>query len=308
MNKISNYDEFDYDYKSYWESRDYEDRAEKLVLERYLAGIKTPFFLDIGGSFGRNLEAYCPLCETPIILDYSIKTLQKNKASIKKKCPKTELLAANAYYLPFKEEAIGASMMIRVLHHIENQKGLFEEIDRVTKKGGFFILEYANKIHLKARLKWLIKGKFHNFSTSPYQQPSQGNFEGATEGEDAIFLNYHPRFIKKLLEKNGFKVLKSTNCSFFRIGILKRFVPIAILMFFEKLSQTFFSWKNIAPSIIVKAKKETEGIEKKEYKNFEEILCCPKCKGDLKIEKNKALCKQCNKIYKQEDGIWDFRV
>ncbi len=308
MNKISNYDEFDYNYRNYWETRAYEDKSEKIVLKRYLAGLKTKFFLDIGGSFGRNLEAYCQLCETPIILDYSLKTLLKNKERMRKECPEVQLIAANAYHTPFKENTIGASMSVRVLHHIENQKGFFAEVNRITENKGLFLLEYANKMHLKARLKWILKGQFSNFSTLPYQQPSQGNFEGAKEGEDAIFLNYHPRYIKKLLNENSFKVLKSTNCSFFRINFVKKMLPFSLLITLEKIFQKLFSWKNISPSIIIKTIKEAEDIEKNNIGKFEDILCCPGCKKDLEFRGKEAFCKKCNKIFKQENEIWDFRI
>jgi uncharacterized protein YbaR (Trm112 family) len=36
-----------------------------------------------------------------------------------------------------------------------------------------------------------------------------------------------------------------------------------------------------------------------------DILCCPKCKGDLeyKPEKNTLTCKKCNKVYEVKDDI-----
>ncbi len=308
MNKVSNYDEFDYDYKTYWDAREYEDEAEKIVLRGFFKNLKGNFYLDIGGSFGRNLQVYDNPNVTPIILDYSIKTLQKNRERILKQNAKTQLVAANAYHMPFKESSVDASMMIRVLHHIENQKGLFHEIKRITKPKGFFILEYANKMHLKARLRWILKLQFNNFSTLPYQQPSQGNFEGSQEGENAIFLNFHPRYIKKLLRESNFKVLKSTNCSFFRINFLKKNIPIPTLIALEKFSQKFLSWKNIAPSIIIKTIQEKDEGAKKKFKSFENILCCPKCKSDLSMKEDKAICNTCNKIFKKENEVWDFRI
>ncbi len=307
MNKISNYDEYNYDYRNYWNEREYENNAEAIVLKKYFADLEGRFFLDIGGSFGRILEAYGYKTETPIIADYSMKTLKKYKNYMKRENPNVKLVAANAYYLPFKENTIDGAVMIRVLHHIENQDEVFNEVGRVLKKDKMFVLEYANKIHLKARIKWLTKFQFKNFSTLPYQQPSQGNFEGAEEGKDAIFLNYHPRYIKKLLKNSNFKILKNTNCSFFRTNFCKKHIPLPILIFFEKLAQKLFSWKNIAPSIILKTIQKKEAVEKN-FATFEEILCCPKCKEDLKIEKDTARCRKCNKLFKQEDGIWDFRI
>ena len=307
MTKISNYDEFNYDYRKYWKGRDYEDRAEKIILERYLRNYSGKFFLDIGGSFGRNLPAYGFINETPIILDYSLETLRKNKKNILNKHPKTRLIAANAYRMPLKGNCLNGSLMVRTLHHIEEQDRLFKEINRVTKNNGLFILEYANKLHLKARIKWLLRLDFKNFSTQPYQQPTKGYFEGVKDGKQAIFLNYHPRNITKLLQKNNFKILKSTNCSFFRINLFKKIVPIPILITLENFSQKFLSWTNIAPSIVLKSEKI--GVEKNEtFETFEDILCCPGCKEDLVFSGKEAKCKKCKKTFKKKDGIWDFRM
>lgn len=307
MTKISDYDKFDYDYEKYWEDRGYEDVAEKIVLERYLKGRRGKFFLDIGGSFGRNLPAYCSTNETPIILDYSLKTLQKNRKKMLRRCPGVRLVSANAYHMPFRSNVIDASLMVRVLHHIVNQKMLFREIQRIMKNNGIFILEYANKMHIKARIRWLLRGQFENFSTLPYQQPSQGHFEGAKDGENAIFLNFHPRNITKLLHKFNFKILKKTNCSFFRINFFKKHLPFSILITLEKIFQKLFSWTNFSPSIVLKTIKIGKGSEK-HFEKFEDILCCPKCKVDLKIFNKKAECENCKKIFKQEKGVWDFRI
>lgn len=307
MTKISNYDEFDYDYEQYWTNRSYEDRAEKVVLKGYLKNFKGKFFVDIGGSFGRNLPAYRFISETPIILDYSLQTLKKNQKKILSICSRTRLIAANAYHMPFKNGTIDGSIMVRVLHHIEKQKMLFKEINRITKNEGLFILEYANKLHLKARIKWLLKFDFKNFSTLPYQQPTQGSFEGATEGKEAIFLNYHPKYITKLLQKTEFKILKNTNCSFLRINLFKKLLPFPLLIAFERFFQKTLSWANIAPSIVLKNVKKKKNNDET-FQHFEDILCCPKCKGDLEISKQKAKCKKCKKIFKQEDNIWDFRI
>ncbi len=307
MTKITDYDKFGYDYKEYWKDRVYEDKAERIVLERYLKDFKGKFFLDIGGSFGRNLQAYRFIDETPIILDYSLKTLKKYKNEILKQHPKVRLIAANAYNMPFKKNCIDASILIRTLHHIEEQERLFDEINRVMKNNGIFILEYANKLHLKARIKWLLKLDFDKFSTQPYQQPTKGHFEGSRDGEEATFLNFHPRNITKLLHNSDFKILKKTNCSFFRIKFLKKLVPFPLLMAFEKFFQKTLSWTNISPSIVLKNQKIGEKAGET-FQSFEEILCCPGCKEDLEFSKQNAKCKNCKKTFEQENGIWDFRI
>ena len=308
MVKISDYDKFDYNYKTYWENRKYEDKAEKIALEKYLQDMNGSIFVDIGGSFGRNLEIYYKKYSIPIILDYSIKTLQKNSKTLLKKYPEVKLIAANAYKMPFKNETVDASLIVRVLHHLEDQNGILKEIDRITQKDGFFILEYANKMHIKAILKWIFTLKFKNFSHAPYQQPNQENFEGTKKGQTTIFLNYHPKYIKKLLQQNNFLIAKKTNCSFLRMRFFKKNFALKTLVDFESFLQKCASWTNFAPSIILKTRKNLDSSTRTNIESFEDVLCCPDCKDNLYIKKCTATCKGCKKTFKNKSGVWDFRV
>ncbi len=305
--RISNYDEFDYDYKEYWKEREYEDVAERMALEKLLGDIKVKTFLDIGGSFGRLTDLYYDRCETPIIVDYSLKTLQKYQKQIHEKFPNTVLIAANAYKLPFKNSSIDASICIRVMHHLEKSDDFFSEVNRVTRENGFFFLEFANKMHLKARIRWITSFQFQNFSLKPYQQPSL-NYEGSKEGKDEVFLNYHPRFVKDSLKKNGFEVFKKKNCSFLRISFLKkRFSPYKLLKA-EKLLQNLLGWTNIGPSLMVGSRKSRPHAKSVACETNKLFTQCVKCCGNLEISDQKAVCKSCETIFLKKNGIWDFRI
>ena len=86
--EISNYDEFGYDYSTYWKDREYEDLSERNILEKTFEKIPSgDWFLDIGGSYGRLTDIYSKRFKKPIILDYSLETLNKNQNSLKSKYP-----------------------------------------------------------------------------------------------------------------------------------------------------------------------------------------------------------------------------
>jgi len=42
--------------------------------------------------------------------------------------------------------------------------------------------------------------------------------------------------------------------------------------------------------------------------NLEDILACPKCKGNLTIKDNLAKCNKCKLEFKKEHNVWDFRI
>lgn len=305
---IANYDKYDYDYSNYWNDRGYEHAAEVRVLKRFLKKSEGNFFIDVGGSFGRHAPLYARKFKTPVIVDYSLKTLQRNREVIQKEYPNVELIAANAYKLPFKDSSIDGAMMVRVLHHINLPEAYIKEVSRILSNGAVYSQEFANKYHIKARVKHLLKGNFSFFNTKPYQQPTAQSFEGSN-GEDTVFLNFHPGHIKQLLVNEGFSVKQKAGSSFMRIPFIKKVFPTKLMIFLEAIAQTLLSQTNIAPSVYfnsVLSKKE----KKVEAKGINQILICPQCREKLNFDndRNGAKCKKCLATFEKKKGIWDFRV
>lgn len=302
--KISNYDEYKYDYKTYWNNREYENEAERIYLKKAFRNTKGRWFIDIGGSFGRNLDLYYSKYSNPVIVDYSILTLQNNYKEITSKYPHTVLIAANAYHLPFKPNSFDGGLMVRVLHHIEKSSEYFKEVSQILGKGSVYIQEFANKFHIKATLRSLLKGKLSYFNHEPYQQPA-GNFEG-TKGEATTFLNYSPRYIKDNLEANNLKIVSQQGVSFLRVPIAKQIIPTKALLSLERILQTISKGIYFTPSVFFKA--VSRKTEYNKYDTLYEILACPKCKSSLKIKNETAKCDKCRNAYRKENNIWDFRI
>ncbi len=307
MNKIADYDTYDYDYSTYWAKREYEHKAEVIVLNKILKNVHGQWFLDIGGSFGRLTSTYSKQFSNLVIIDYSLKTLQKNYKALKKKYPNLELIAANAYFLPFKDKSFDGGLMVRVLHHIEKPKQCLEEIYRTMDEDGVYIQEYANKLHIKAILRAIFTLNFNIFSKKPYQQPNKDNNEGAKKGSKVLFFNYHPQYIINLFKEIHFTVLKTYGCSFLRLNILKKLFKSNILLFWEKIFQQTLSWTNISPSIFVKTVKLGKR-EQNKPSTLKDILVCPDCKSSLNFNAETAICSQCKKSFTKKENIWDFRI
>lgn len=303
---IANYDKYDYDYSNYWDNRDYEHAAEVRVLKKFLKNSNGNFFLDIGGSFGRHAPLYAEKFKKPVIVDYSLKTLQKNQAEIQERFPNVELVAANAYKLPFADSSIDGALMVRVLHHINLPEAYIKEVSRILSNKATYLQEFANKYHIKARISHLLKRDLTFFNTKPYQQPTAQNFEG-TEGEETIFLNFHPTHIKQLLIKVGFKVTGKAGSSYLRIPILKKIAPEKILILLETIAQTLLARTNIAPSVYFNSVLSKKG-KRVEANTLNQILICPSCKEKLEFNGDKAKCTKCLEKYEKKKGIWDFRV
>ncbi|GAB4161072.1 MAG: hypothetical protein Fur003_4510 [Candidatus Dojkabacteria bacterium] len=302
---VSSYDKFDYDYKEYWNERGYENAAEANALANLLKKSRGARFLDVGGSFGRNLPLYAGKYDEVVIIDYSLNTLLKYEKEILNRFPNARLVAGNIYKMPFAKGSFDGALMVRVLHHIENPALYYKELSQIMAQNGLYIQEFANKMHIKAVLKWLLKRDFSKFNQLPYQQPTTDEKQGS---EDAgIFYNFHPKHIKQLLKENDFKITAKRNCSYLRVPFLKRLLGNGLLITFEKLFQATLSWTDITPSIIYKTRK-LSGSKANSTKAFKEILVCPTCKKGLNVDQDEAICPECNTKYKKYSTVWDLRA
>jgi len=244
------YDSFDY--PLYWKKRTYENESEKIALWRLLKKIKKrDSLIDIGGGYGR-LTSFCsPFFESCLVLEPSEKLIEIGKEKYKN--------LSNIYFkkgslprLPVNSESCDVAMMIRVIHHLPDSLSVFEEICRILKKDGYFILEFANKIHFKERLKALFKG---NFSFAGDQTPVDRRSKKSIGENRIIFLNHHPKKIMNDLKMAGFEVIEILSVSNFRSSLLKKILPLRMLLFLEKKSQKSLSKIFFGPSIFFLARK-----------------------------------------------------
>ncbi len=242
MPEIADYDKSGYDYTKYWIGRQYEDIAEKAVL-RSLLPQQGQHILDVGGGFGRLLKIYTPRFKQVTILDYSQNNLQHAREFAQEiGFSHLNTVQGDAYSLPFNESTFDTVVMVRVLHHLNNPKQVFQEIYRVLKPNGWLILEMANKINLRASLRaWRNQNWQFRQQTEPvHHQVNHTN---------GIFLNYHPQSIREMLTSVGFNILHQTSSSNLRLNILKQLLPLPVLLSLDQLIAPLFSRFDLGPSL-----------------------------------------------------------
>lgn len=248
-----------YDYPSYWKDREYEHLSEVLALRSFLNEIpKIESLIDIGAGYGRITEEYVYRAKKIILSDPSAKLLKiarekfKRRKNIKFIQTRIENLEKKV-----KKNSFDSVLLIRVLHHIENPKETFRIINHITKKGGYLILEYANKSHFKAVIKEFAKGNF-TFPIDIF--PKDIRCPKNVRKKTLPFINYHPDKVEKLLKDNGFKIIKRRSVSNFRSPLLKKIFPLEFLVDIEEKIQPVLQKINFGPSIFILAKK-TENIK-----------------------------------------------
>jgi len=290
---VCDYEGSDYQ-TSFWEKggREYEDRTEAIALQRLLPK-RGRLLLELGAGAGRNTPRYLGF-ERIVLLDYSRTQLEQAQQRLGKS-DKYIYVAADVYRLPFVDGLFDAATMIRVLHHMADAPKVLGQIKNVLGSGGVFILEFANKLNLKAIVRYLLGRQ----AWSPF----------TLEPVEFVELNFdfHPKAIRNWLKGLGFKIEKTLTLSHFRVGILKRVVPVGLLIFLDSMFQWTGALWQLSPSVFVRASRQ--GGKKQEIPDRVLLFFkCPDCGHFPLIEKRNLLeCTNCQSKWEIKDGIYDFR-
>lgn len=286
---ICDYEESDYR-TAFWEGRgrDYEDRVERAVLRKMLPP-RGKRLLEIGAGFGRLTDEYGAY-EQVVLLDYSFSQLQYARERLGD--ARTIFVAANVYKLPFRPGVFDGATMIRVLHHMVDAPAALEQIRRVLVDEAVFILEFANKRNLKAVLRYALRRQ----NWSPYTH----------DPVEFVALNFdfHPEYVAEKLRAAGFSTQKRVPVSFFRLGLLKRTLPAALLAQMDALAQ-MTGWL-ISPSVFTRNLAQGSSVNQLALQG-DDLFICPESGGELRREGD-LLISESGLKWAVRDGIYDFKA
>lgn len=294
---VCDYEGSDYQ-TSFWDQgrREYEDRTEAIALRRLLPQ-KGRVLLEIGAGAGRNTPRYLGF-DRIILLDYSRTQLEQAQMRLGPS-NKYIYVAADAYRLPFVDGLFDTVTMIRTLHHMADAPKALAQVKNVLRSEGVFILEFANKLNLKAILRYLMgRQNWSPFSLEPVEFAS-------------LNYDFHPKAIRRWLRALEFTIERTLTLSHFRVGFLKRVVPTNILVSLDSLLQWTGALWQLTPSVFVRACKvrNPHGVETRPaFANPMQVFKCPECGYyGLSDEGTHLECLDCGKKWEVKDGIYDFR-
>lgn len=243
-----------YDYPSYWEGRDYEHNSEFIAIKGLLTRIpKIDKIIEIGTGYGRLIPSYSFRAKKIVVSDPSASLLTKARKKYKN-IKKIEYIQSGILNIKksTKPTKFDLVVMVRVLHHINDIDKAFEIIYSLLNKGGYFILEFPNKSHLKASIRNMFKGNLtYPLNIFPIDLRSKKNIKNKT----LPFINYHPDQIKEKLVYAGFEIIEIRSVSNIRSTFIKKLFPLNLLLDIEKSIQKPFSRLNFGPSYFVLARK-----------------------------------------------------
>jgi ubiquinone/menaquinone biosynthesis C-methylase UbiE len=277
----------DYDYQGrFWTGREYEDAAERIALGKLLPA-RGGRLVEIGAGFGRLADLYEGY-DRVVLVDPAESQLREAQQRLGRG-GRYVYVVGDAYSLPLSANAFDLALTVRVLHHLSDVPAAFEEIHRILRPQGRYVLEYANKRNLKEILRYLSRqSKRDPFSSQPVEYAP-------------LHFNFHPSYIERCLREARFNVETALAVSSLRLNLLKRVLPGALLVRTDGILQSPTAPLRLAPSMFLLAQAE------KEEAGSERLFRCPQCGHEELEETGRSLhCSPCGGSWPIKDGLYDF--
>ncbi len=280
------------DYRTrFWENqgREYEDLTERIALQRLMPPTGDTL-IEIGAGFGRLADEYRGY-KRVVLFDYS-RTLLREAQQILGDDPKFIYVAGDWYKMPFVDGLFDTLVQIRTIHHAADVPTLFQQLARIIRPKGNYVLEFANKQNLKAMLRYMLgKQKW-----SPYTH----------EPVEFVELNFdfHPKYIQEQLRHVEFEPEQILTTSHYRIGFLKRTIPTSFLVWLDSLVQFTGKWWQLTPSVFIHSLSPTSG----KLSEPDQFFACPECATPLQTMSESVLhCSTCDLDWGCDKGLYDFK-
>jgi len=246
--KADQYNDPTHNYLRYWDGREYEHQAEELAIRRLLSGKHFENAVDVGGGYGRlcvQLENYA---DHVTLAEPSQQQLDIAKSFLKDHPEiKRELMQADA--LKLADSSVDLLTMIRVMHHLPDPTAEFDEVARVLSPNGYAVIEVANYLHMRNRLRHLAKRQ--RLPIKPVDIRSAAN---RREGE-IPFVNHNPHTVVRQLEHAGLLVVATLSVSNLRSTRLKQMLPGGLMLNVERVLQRPLASVYFGPSIFFLVRK-----------------------------------------------------
>lgn len=293
---ICDYEGSRYSTEFWTHEREYEDRAERIAIKKLLPP-RGGTLIEIGAGAGRLADLYLGYDQV-VLMDYARSTLVEARERIATRFPehaaRFHFVAADVYALPFAAGLFDTVMMVRVMHHLADVPAALAEIAAILKPNATFVVEFANKRHLKAILRYLARRQ----TWSPF----------AREPIEFAKLNFdfHPAWMGGRLREAGFSVKRTLSVSHFRSARLKQLIPARTLAAMDGALQSVGALWKLTPSIFHQL--QAPATNRIAAAGARLAFRCPACQSEQVNESPEAItCGECGRAWPIREGIYEFR-
>lgn len=251
--RADQYNDPTHNYLHYWDGRQYEHHAEEVAIKRLLRGKHFKTAVDVGGGYGRLCLLLEDYADKVTLSEPSQQQLDIAKDFLKDH-PEIDRKLSQADDLPFETGTIDLLTMIRVMHHLPDPAREFQEISRVLSPNGYAIIEVANYMHMRNRVKHLAK-----FKPMPHQ-PIDIRSEANKKASEIPFVNHNPHTVIDQLYEAGLQVESRLSVSNLRSVRLKKLMPREVMLGAEKILQRPLAMVYFGPSIFFLVRKVHQSV------------------------------------------------
>jgi SAM-dependent methyltransferase len=230
---------YDLSYRDdFWASRAYEDRCDRLAI-RALLPAAGDHLLDLGAGFGRLVDEYNAF-DAVILVDASPVMVEAARECVGPN-PRFIVVEAGAARLPIRSASIDVVVAVRLLVHFGDPTEVFQEIARVLRPDGQLIVEFPNRHHVLASVRYLAGRQRWSPAGSRPHEYLEGHFA------------HQPATIEGQLRSAGLDPNARRAASLFRSERLKRLIPARLLAAIESPLQAPLGSIAPGPSMYVRA-------------------------------------------------------
>ena len=285
------------DYRTrFWEgaNRAYEDAVERVAL-LHLLPARGGRIAEFGAAFGRLADLYAGYQQV-LLIDYS-RSLLREAQQRWGSDPRFKFIVADIYHLPLRDGVLDAATMIRVIHHLADAPAALRQVRRSLAAGATFVLEFANKRHLKAIARYALgRQAWCPFDPQPVEFAPL-NFD------------FHPRWMLAAARAAGFEVRARRAVSYLRLGLLKRWLPLKLLVGLDALLQPSGAIALLSPSAFVQlVVPPADGAPDGRGLTGEAIFCSPRSGAPLRREGDALVCDADGTRWRAEENFYDFKT
>lgn len=289
MPSICDYEGSRYSTEFWTPERRFEDLADRYAL-RALLPPAGETLIEVGAGFGRLADLYRGYRQV-VLFDYARSMIDEARQRLGDD-PRFLFVVGDLYNMPLASHTCDTVVMVRVMHHLEDVPTALHHLARILRPQGALVVEFANKRHLKAILRYLL----HRQSWSPFD----------LEPHPFVPLNYdfHPTWMFRRFAEAGLTVEAVRTVSHFRIPWLKRHVPPRLLARADAILQRLGTPFKVSPSIFVRARPQSPADALPQPLAFR----CPACGYEpLPLASHDIVCPQCGARWPYQDGVYVFK-
>jgi ubiquinone/menaquinone biosynthesis C-methylase UbiE len=246
--KADQYNDPKHNYLKYWQGREYEHEAEEIAIRKLLRGKHFKQAVDVGGGYGRLCVLLEDYADKVTLAEPSQQQLDIAKDFLKEH-PEVDRKLMQADSLRFDDGSIDLLTMVRVMHHLPDPSAEFAEIARVLNPDGTAIIEVANYLHMRNRLKHIARRE--KMPVKPVDIRSEAN----RKDSEIPFVNHNPYTVMRQLEHAGLRAEAVLSVSNLRSVRLKKIVPREIMLGAERVLQRPLATVYFGPSIFFLVRK-----------------------------------------------------